>query len=304
MRINNYYVVIIISIITYFSVQFTASVANAQNYADNNITPESLTYKSWREPNSNGTGYYDYVRTADGMITRTAFFKCNCYNGICNVCGGTGACGFMACLACRGSRRCQFCNGSGTCTSKPVTYRYIDEYYINNEGTALHVTSSEYGVSVTLDDGSKPISVARWIPENDTENYYAIKMPFMDWKVLLSKDYKTFIVYKLTYKITDKKTFEKAEQRAKAQKKSGVSGYAGGGGYVGGNNSIDRSSEGSRYTKCSSCNGSGICSSCNGKRGKWENTGYYTGDGSRSWINCGSCNGSGKCPICYGKGKF
>ena len=60
----------------------------------------------------------------------------------------------------------------------------------------------------------------------------------------------------------------------------------------------------SAYTKCTSCNGSGVCSGCHGKKGSWQRTGYYVGDGSKSWIDCGSCRGSGKCPICYGRGKL
>lgn len=90
---------------------------------------------------------------------------------------------------------------------------------------------------------------------------------------------------------------------------SGGSIVAGGGynnGTVGGsnNNSTSGSSNRSLYTTCKSCNGTGICSSCRGQGGKIENTGYYAGNGSQSWINCGSCSGSGKCPICYGRGKL
>jgi Sel1 repeat. len=71
-----------------------------------------------------------------------------------------------------------------------------------------------------------------------------------------------------------------------------------GGGY---NNNNSGSSV---YTRCTSCNGTGICSGCGGSRGKWADTGYYAGTNTRSWINCGSCRGSGKCSICYGRGKL
>lgn len=77
-------------------------------------------------------------------------------------------------------------------------------------------------------------------------------------------------------------------------------------GYVGG--SSDSNSSGSTnkslYTKCNSCNGTGICSGCRGERGEFKDTGYYAGNGSKTWVNCGSCKGSGKCPICYGRGKL
>jgi hypothetical protein len=80
------------------------------------------------------------------------------------------------------------------------------------------------------------------------------------------------------------------------------------GGSTGGSNSSSSSrSSGSRssvYTKCNSCNGTGICTRCGGKKGSWEYTDHYTGNGTKSWINCGGCNGSGKCIICYGRGKL
>lgn len=76
-------------------------------------------------------------------------------------------------------------------------------------------------------------------------------------------------------------------------------GYSGSGGYSG-----SSSSRSSTYTTCTTCRGSGVCTGCNGRKGSWENTGYYTGSNTKSWINCGSCNGSGKCSICYGRGKL
>lgn len=81
----------------------------------------------------------------------------------------------------------------------------------------------------------------------------------------------------------------------------------GGGGYYGGSSSgsySGGSSGSSVYTKCTSCNGTGVCSGCGGKRGSWQDTGYYTGRDVQSWIDCGSCRGSGRCPICYGRGKL
>lgn len=85
--------------------------------------------------------------------------------------------------------------------------------------------------------------------------------------------------------------------------------YSGGSSYSGGNSSRNsgtssNSNESSVYTKCTSCNGTGVCSGCHGTKGSWQDTGYYTGSGSQSWINCGSCRGSGRCPICYGRGKL
>lgn len=83
--------------------------------------------------------------------------------------------------------------------------------------------------------------------------------------------------------------------------------YSSGGNGVsnsGGSSSSSSHSSSSVYTKCTSCNGTGICPRCGGKKGSWQNTGYYTGSGSESWINCGGCNGSGKCSICYGRGKL
>ena len=81
---------------------------------------------------------------------------------------------------------------------------------------------------------------------------------------------------------------------------SGGSGYSEGGspgGYSGG------SSSGSTYTKCKYCN-NGVCRQCGGYRGKWMNTGYYTGDGTKSWIECSSCSGTGRCSICHGRGRL
>lgn len=77
-----------------------------------------------------------------------------------------------------------------------------------------------------------------------------------------------------------------------------------GGSYGGGGNSGGSSSHRSTSISCSSCNGTGICSGCGGKRGSWQNTGYYTGSGSESWISCGSCRGSGRCGVCRGTGKI
>lgn len=55
---------------------------------------------------------------------------------------------------------------------------------------------------------------------------------------------------------------------------------------------------------CSGCGGSGICTSCRGTGGSWQSTGYYTGSGSKTWIQCGVCHGSGRCGVCHGTGKL
>ena len=69
-------------------------------------------------------------------------------------------------------------------------------------------------------------------------------------------------------------------------------------------NNNNSSSSSSTYTTCSTCGGSGVCTSCHGTGGSWQDTGYYTGSGTKSWINCPSCNGSKKCFMCYGRGKY
>lgn len=58
----------------------------------------------------------------------------------------------------------------------------------------------------------------------------------------------------------------------------------------------------SKRKRCSECGGSTICSRCHGEGGSWENTGYYTGSGTKSWINCPRCGGSTKCFLCRGTG--
>lgn len=55
---------------------------------------------------------------------------------------------------------------------------------------------------------------------------------------------------------------------------------------------------------CPSCGGRMICTSCNGKLGEWRDTGYYNGDGSKTWFPCPTCHGSGKCFNCHGRGKI
>lgn len=72
----------------------------------------------------------------------------------------------------------------------------------------------------------------------------------------------------------------------------------------GGTSGNDSNSSHSLYTKCTTCNGTGVCTGCNGRCGEWRNTGYYIGTDTKSWIECGSCRGSGKCAICFGRGKL
>jgi len=75
-----------------------------------------------------------------------------------------------------------------------------------------------------------------------------------------------------------------------------------GGGFSGG--SSNRSSSSSVYTKCNTCNGTGVCRHCHGEKGGWTDIGTYTGTNTKKWSNCVVCNGSGKCNICYGRGKL
>lgn len=78
--------------------------------------------------------------------------------------------------------------------------------------------------------------------------------------------------------------------------------YNGGGGYN--NGSSGGYNSGSSDSRCSICGGSGVCSSCNGRGGSWQDTGYYIGEDSKSWIPCPSCNGSKQCFNCYGRGRL
>ncbi|MGN0231132.1 MAG: hypothetical protein ACI4A8_02845, partial [Muribaculaceae bacterium] len=72
--------------------------------------------------------------------------------------------------------------------------------------------------------------------------------------------------------------------------------------YNSNSSSSSSSSSSSTRSTCRICGGSGVCTSCHGSGGHWEDTGYYTGSGSKSWINCPSCNGSKRCFNCYGTG--
>lgn len=81
------------------------------------------------------------------------------------------------------------------------------------------------------------------------------------------------------------------------------------GGYNGSSGSSSSSSSGS-YNRsstsnhCKICGGSGTCASCSGRKGSWQDTGYYVGDGSKSWIPCSSCRGTGRCYMCHGTGRL
>ncbi len=76
------------------------------------------------------------------------------------------------------------------------------------------------------------------------------------------------------------------------------------GGYVGGSTiNNNNSSSSSSSSTCRICGGSGTCTSCHGQGGSWQDTGYYTGSGNKSWINCPSCNGSKRCFNCHGTGR-
>lgn len=62
-------------------------------------------------------------------------------------------------------------------------------------------------------------------------------------------------------------------------------------------NSSGSNSSSSVYTKCTSCNGTGICTSCNGKGYKFNS---YSGHDDI----CPNCRGKRSCPICYGRKKL
>lgn len=63
------------------------------------------------------------------------------------------------------------------------------------------------------------------------------------------------------------------------------------------------SNNNSVYTTCRICGGTGVCTSCNGRGGEYQDTGYYTGSGNKSWISCGSCRGNKRCFNCHGTGR-
>ena len=77
------------------------------------------------------------------------------------------------------------------------------------------------------------------------------------------------------------------------------------GGYIppassqGGDAGNGNGSSASRKSRCSFCNGTGVCRSCNGRGGYFD---YYGYSSEKTWRQCPSCNGSGRCFNCYGKG--
>ena len=243
----------------------------------------SLTSSSWRSM-INNTNYTDFVRSADGMVTATSYFKCICYNGKCGVCGGMGVTGqsLVTCVLCSGTGRCTNCNGNGYTETKS-TYRYIDEYY-SDGFYVLHVASSPNGPSV-YSGGMGYI----YYPVNsqgivDEGGYYRFGGDFK-----LSKDYLRFWSGDNEYVLIDKPSYERRAVEIKELYKDNSTmqnstslnnNYNVGVNNVGqnGNNQTGR-------TRCSICRGSGTCSN----PGSPYNSKTY-------------CHGSGKCPICGGDG--
>lgn len=135
---------------------------------------------------------------------------------------------------------------------------------------------------------------------------YYFKEPEKNERVLaISNDYNILIYEGKTYNRITKSEYDEAQLAIERGKIIIQNGGSSAGAYHGDSPTGAGSSSGSSvYTKCTSCNGTGVCSGCGGTKGHWENTWYYTGNNDRSWINCGSCRGSGRCPICYGRGKL
>ena len=287
---------------------------NQQNssYKSSNAQVSSLTYKTWETKWDKGRT--EFVRSADGMVEETMYMNCVCLNGICKICAGLGVTGYgmfqTYCSYCGGTTKCHFCGGTGT---KVTTqrYRYIDEYY-SNGGSALHVTSSSLGASVYLGGvGSLYGGYGNSRPIRDEGSYYSFGGETLYGvktnSYRLSKDYRTLWSDNQEYHIIDKAEYDRISEITSKLKNgtytvpnAGTSGtYS-----TGRSSSNSRSKSSSVYIKCSTCGGSTICTGCNGKKGSWQDTGYYTGSGSQSWINCGSCGGTGKCRICYGTGRL
>jgi len=116
------------------------------------------------------------------------------------------------------------------------------------------------------------------------------------------------ITYVYQREITGKTTASRRAVRSNSSSSGGVyfapPPVINNGGSSVGSGTTGSSSRSSIYTKCTSCNGTGICTGCGGKRGSWQDTGYYIGEDIRSWIDCGSCRGSGRCSICRGTGRL
>lgn len=288
-------------------------VTTTSNPTKNSKTQvSSLTYKTWETKWDKGRT--EFVRSADGMVEETMYMNCVCLNGICKICAGLGVTGYgmfqTYCSYCGGTAKCHFCGGTGT---KVTTqrYRYIDEYY-SNGGSALHVTSSSLGASVYLGGvGSLYGGYGNSRPIRDEGSYYSFGGETLYGvktnSYRLSKDYRTLWSDNQEYHIIDKAEYDRISEITSKLKNgtytvpnTGTSGtYS-----TGRSSSNSRSKSSSVYIKCSTCGGSTICTGCNGKKGSWQDTGYYTGSGSQSWINCGSCGGTGKCRICYGTGRL
>lgn len=73
--------------------------------------------------------------------------------------------------------------------------------------------------------------------------------------------------------------------------------------YYNSNSSSSSRGASSAYTTCRICGGSGVCTSCHGSGGEWRDTGYYTGENVKSWIDCPSCHGNKRCFNCHGTGR-
>lgn len=264
--------------------------ANAQ------VSPSSLSYKTWEYKTDNG--YSQYVRDANGMVTEKTHVKCVCSNGVCRSCGGTG--GFYGpCMSCYGSRKCRFCDGAGE-KVMTRTYRYIDEYY-SNDVYVLHVMSSSDGPSVYRGGvGYAYYTYGRSNGIKDEGGYYAfggeVIQGIRTSSFRLSKDYRKLWMDNQEYHLISKQEYDK-KAAMMSQISNGVvpnnvntSGSSNGG-------STSHSSSSSTYIQCKYCSGTGRCSSCNGRGLKFN---AYAGYDD----TCPGCNGSGKCRICYGTGRL
>ena len=269
----------------------TTMVANAQ------VSPSSLSYKTWEVKTNNGSN--TYVREANGMVTETIRTKCVCLNGVCQSCGGTG--GFVTlCMACYGNRKCKYCNGAGEKVWSR-TYRYIDDYY--SDGTFVyHLMSSSDGPSIYR--GGIGYTYNTYGHSNgikDEGAYYTfggeVVQGFKQGSYRLSKDYRTLWIGSTECHLISKEEYDK-----KAAVMSQIHNGNGGVPYSGTNSSSNSSSSSSSsgsstYIQCKYCSSTGRCSSCNGSGIKFNG---YSGHND----TCPGCNGSGKCRICYGTGRL
>lgn len=316
-----------------------ASRANVKEKANNptstkDNTPNSLTYKIWRKQSKTNNPYnpyipvsesnYEFVRNTDGMVTKTTTYNCICTNGVCRVCYGIPTI-YGPCISCKGSGRCAFCSGSGV-RSIVNTFRYIDDYYINEtKGYALH--------AITDDDGNGTVKIwgsgledycdgvlqifdsGKW--NDESGEYYTIKQ--YGETFILSKNYQNLKLKEVTYHLSNKETFE--QYGIRAAKRFGKSfspekkydKYSRGTPIITGanNNSNIHYDEMQSLpnkhgnTMCKGCNGSGNCNVCGGT-GKTTSSEYDEVLKRSVTVakDCYICNGTGHCKVCYGTGRI